>query len=135
MQYINNARTYKWPKGSILNFYKATGRFPGYPLGTIECSFRFAGSVLEWRRIDLFDVIMSDWPKRHRKIWFGLTCPLYADSYWSNDLLEFAEGRIRYDFDLEGCKVKISRITSIDDVNELPCNEEFRWELAITQPI
>jgi hypothetical protein len=85
--------------------------------------------------VDLFDIIMSNWPKRHRKILFGLTCPLHPDSYWSDDLLEFTEGRIRYDFEWEGCKIALSRITSPVGSPVFPCNREFRWELDIRQPV
>lgn len=49
--------------------------------------------------------------------------------------MEFSEGRIRYDFEWEGCKVKLERLTSQGGSENLPCNEEFRWKLTITNPL
>ena len=118
--FVLTARTYLWPKGSILRFYRESGEL---------------GFSTRRRKTDLFDTLTLDWPKRHRTVVLGLTCPQHSYSHWGEELLDFAEGRIRYDFEWEGCKVKLSRITASMGSKDLPCNQEFRWKLSITNPL
>ncbi len=117
IMFVMSTETFRWPKGAVLRFYRES-----------EVLFFSTRN----RNTDLFDTLTLNWPIRHRTVFFGLTCPQHAKSYWSEELLAFTEGRIKYDFEFDCCKVKPIRITSQVGSKDLSCAKEFRWKLLIT---
>jgi hypothetical protein len=107
---------YRWPPGAVLSFYRPDST----PIHSVRT-----------RDLDLADTLMLNWSESKRSVIFGLRCPKHEWSWWSEELLQFAEGLIRYDLEFDGYAVKITRLTSKRGAPQLSCACEFRWQLDI----
>lgn len=116
---------YSWPPFSKLNFYKS-------PPELIISS--------EDRMLDLADHLTNEVSfDKDTTVYFGLKTISPLWKVWTEDNLKAVENLIKYDLSFDGFKVDIERITNVicpyTKKQDIPCHEEFVWELNISVPL
>jgi len=107
----------RWPPYSELKFYDDT---PNIICSTKDRYFDLA---------DNLDYLANNINHTYT-IFFGLKTISHAWKTWNEDNLDKIEKAIKYDFEFDGLKVDIERITKTTKNNE-HCHDQFVWKLLI----
>ncbi|TPG23457.1 hypothetical protein EAH83_06170 [Variovorax ginsengisoli] len=81
------------------------------------------------RLFDLFDNLMAWWSPATRTVYLSISSKGADWKRWDDHNLLAVESLIRYDFNFDGCSVKVERLTA--SARALPCTEPFQWRLRI----
>ena len=103
-----------WPPRCTLNFYGRNHR----PIATYG---------QRYRRLDLSDTLMLDWPHKTRVVYFGVSSRSTRMAVWDEATVASMERRIRNDLGEDNYRVAIRRETTLGNA----CADEFVWRLAI----
>ncbi len=103
-----------WPPRCTLNFYDLNRK----PL---------ASYGQRWRRLDLSDTLMLNWPHSTRVVHFGISSKSARMTVWDETAVANIESLVRNDLGSDGYRVAIRRETSLG----CACADEFVWRLAI----
>lgn len=82
-----------------------------------------------YRRLDLFDRLMMDWPKATRTIYLSVSTKAKNWERWDEANLKAIEAHIRHDLNFDWCSVALRRMTV--SRRPFPCTSPFQWQLRI----